>query len=350
MRYALPGSLLLHLALVGGAWLALNANPPEEETGLAAVSVSLVTLENFTTDAVDSVESSATEALVAAGAEPVEEVESVEVAEIAPPETLSVDRPQAATPPPVEVLEAEPVESLPVLSAALTPDSVPVEAPLPMLTSSLATAVEPSAVEPVASEEIASPEPVQMAALQPRSLEPTADQPLPPIPLRRPEHLRKPESKVAEVETPRETPREQPKEQPKKKPEKKPAQQAAPAGNGGQAEANVAASKASSGGKASGGTGGSAAVDKYPGQVQRALRRALRFPKGAGRARGEVQVTFVVSASGAASQIAVSRSSGHEVLDREAIATVKRAAPFPPIPDAAGRNSWTFTMPLAFTR
>lgn len=346
MRYALPGSLLLHLALVGGAWLALNANPPEEETGLAAVSVSLVTLESFTTDAVDSVESSATEALVAAGATPVEEIETVELADTAPPETMAEERPQAATPPPVETVQAEPVESLPVLSAALTPEAVPVEAPLPMVTASLATTVAASAAQPIESQDAASPEPVQLAAVEPESLEPVADQPLPPIPLKRPERLSKPDTKVAEVEEPRKTP----KKPTEKTPEKKPVQKAAPAGNGGQADANVAASKASSGGKASGGGGGSAAVDKYPGQVHRALRRALRFPKGAGRARGEVEVTFVVSASGTASQIAVSRSSGHEVLDREAIATVKRAAPFPPIPDGAGRSSWTFTMPLAFTR
>jgi protein TonB len=37
------------------------------------------------------------------------------------------------------------------------------------------------------------------------------------------------------------------------------------------------------------------------------------------------------------------------VLDKEAVATVKRAK-FPPIPAEAGRKSWTFTMPLAFTR
>jgi protein TonB len=79
------------------------------------------------------------------------------------------------------------------------------------------------------------------------------------------------------------------------------------------------------------------------------LRRALRFPKGT-RKSGEVRVQFKVAQNGRASSIRVVRSSGDKRLDAAAIATVKRAAPFPPIPPKAGRRSWTFTVPLAFRR
>jgi protein TonB len=105
-----------------------------------------------------------------------------------------------------------------------------------------------------------------------------------------------------------------------------------------------------SGGKGGGDAAGNAAVSKYPGLVQQRLRRALRFPKGAGGAQGEVQVQFVISASGGASNISVVRSSGHAVFDEAAVATVRRAAPFPPIPPAAGKSSWTMVVPLAFQR
>jgi protein TonB len=340
MRNALPASILVHVALLGGAWLALNWSPAPDETGVESVSVDIVSLEEFTSTATSTAQSSATETLVAAGAKAIEPVETTEAAE--PVETAVAEPVEAeaeATDPvetasvqaaPTEPVEVEETVSAEVLMAALTETAVPVEGLAPVSVSAIATQVTPTAPEVL--------EPIE-------ELAPVAPRPLPrpkfetKVAEAKPEP-KKPEPKKSEQEKP--TKKKPVAEQPKKT---KPVQ----AGNGGKSNADVAAS-APSGGKGASDAAGNAAVSKYPGQVQRALRRALRFPKGAGSARGEVQVTFVVSSSGAASQIAVSQSSGHAVLDKEAIATVKRAAPFPPIPEAAGRNSWTFTMPLAFTR
>lgn len=95
---------------------------------------------------------------------------------------------------------------------------------------------------------------------------------------------------------------------------------------------------------------GNAAVSNYPGQVVRRLRRALRYPAEAKRERleGEVHVSFTVSRDGGVGSIRVVRSSGSRLLDEAAVNTVRRAAPFPDIPTAAGRSSWPFTVPLAF--
>ncbi|MFY8032410.1 MAG: TonB family protein [Devosia sp.] len=343
MRNALPASILVHVALLGGAWLALNWSPAPEETGVESVSVDIVSLKEFTSTATSTARSSATETLVAAGAkalEPVETTEAAEPVETAVAEPAEPAEPEAEATDPVETASVqaaptEPVEveetvSAEVLMAALTETAVPVEGLAPGSVSAIATQVTPTAPEVL--EPIEDPAPVAPRPL-PRPKFETKVAEAKPEPKR-------PEPKKAEPEKP--TKKKPVAEQPKKT---KPVQ----AGNGGKSNADVAAS-APSGGKGASDAAGNAAVSKYPGQVQRALRRALRFPKGAGSARGEVQVTFVVSSSGAASQIAVSQSSGHAVLDKEAIATVKRAAPFPPIPEAAGRNSWTFTMPLAFTR
>ncbi len=343
MRNALPASILVHVALLGGAWLALNWSPAPDETGVESVSVDIVSLEEFTSTATSTAQSSATESLVAAGAKAIEPVETTEAAEpvetaVAEPAEL-VEAEAEATDPvetasvqaaPAEPVEVEETVSAEVLMAALTETTVPVEGLAPVSVSSIATQVTPTAPEVL--EPIEEPAPVAPRPL-PRPKFETKVAEAKPEP-------KKPEPKKSEPEEP--TKKKPVAEQPKKT---KPVQ----AGNGGKSNADVAAS-APSGGKGASDAAGNAAVSKYPGQVQRALRRALRFPKGAGSARGEVQVTFVVSSSGAASQIAVSQSSGHAVLDKEAIATVKRAAPFPPIPEAAGRNSWTFTMPLAFTR
>jgi protein TonB len=107
---------------------------------------------------------------------------------------------------------------------------------------------------------------------------------------------------------------------------------------------------ASSGAAAS--SEGNAAVSNYPGKIVRKLRRALRYPRGAGsrRLHGVAEVRFVVSAGGGVGGIHLVASSGSPVLDKAALEAVRRAAPFPPIPAEAGRSNWPFTVPLAFVR
>ncbi|MBU2190358.1 MAG: TonB family protein [Alphaproteobacteria bacterium] len=146
-----------------------------------------------------------------------------------------------------------------------------------------------------------------------------------------------------------------------KKAESKPAAKAKKAGNGGsnqtdsrrgQADGRETGQAASSskGGKSS--AAGNAALSNYPGKVANKLRRALRYPAAAKRQRlrGQVRVSFVVSAGGGVSGIRVVASSGSSILDSAAIEAVRRAAPFPAIPVGAGRSSWPFTVPLAFSR
>ena len=179
----------------------------------------------------------------------------------------------------------------------------------------------------------------------------------PPLPEQRPES-----AGHAEQEPAPQKPATRPKEvKTGKKAAAKPVSQARKAGNGGgnqtdtlrgQAdgqESGQAASK-SKGGSTS--APGNAAVSNYPGKVASRLRRALRYPAAAKRQRlrGQVRVSFVVSASGAVSSVRVVSSSGSSVLDTAALETVHRAAPFPAIPKGAGRSSWPFTVPLAFSR
>lgn len=97
---------------------------------------------------------------------------------------------------------------------------------------------------------------------------------------------------------------------------------------------------------------GNARVSNYPGKVVSKLRRSLRYPSEAKRQRlkGEVRVRFTVAQNGSVSGIRIVRSSGSSILDQAALDTVRRAAPFPRIPNEAGRSSWGFTVPLAFRR
>ena len=141
---------------------------------------------------------------------------------------------------------------------------------------------------------------------------------------------------------------------------RQPARQSAGAGGASQADtrrgdasgAATGRSAQASGQGAQASAAGNAAVSNYPGQVVSRLRRSVSYPAQARRQRisGEVHVAFTVARNGSVSGLQIVRSSGHSILDQAALQAVQRAAPFPPIPDGAGRSSWGFTVPLAFSR
>lgn len=95
---------------------------------------------------------------------------------------------------------------------------------------------------------------------------------------------------------------------------------------------------------------GNAAASNYAGKVRSKLNRAFRYPSSAKREglTGTAQVRFTVSANGSVSGVGIARSTGFPILDQAALAAVQRAAPFPKIPEGAGRSSWVFTIPLVF--
>jgi protein TonB len=57
-------------------------------------------------------------------------------------------------------------------------------------------------------------------------------------------------------------------------------------------------------------------------------------------------VSFVVRSDGDVSSVRLVRSSGSPDLDKTAVAIIRRAAPFPPIPPEADRATWAFTLPI----
>lgn len=95
---------------------------------------------------------------------------------------------------------------------------------------------------------------------------------------------------------------------------------------------------------------GNAAVSNYPGKVAAKLRRAMRAVprRTAAKASSELRIKFTVGAGGGVSGIRIARSSGSSEVDQIALALVRRAAPFPPIPEGAGRSSWAFELPIGF--
>lgn len=323
------------LALHGGAVAALLAGR-EEAVEIAGGATAVALVGDATVDA------------VAAGsdmpvAEPVDPTQTT-------PETV---RPVSQA-----IQPAEPVPAHAVPAPAAPVRAVPVDTPpVPVATAAPASPVQAaeSAVdaEIQATETIAQLEEIPLPSARPaepaRAEEPVRTAALAPQPqIERHEPLR-PRVTEPAPEKPR---REQARPEPTRK------KQAA--GNGGQNRAN--ARKGTAAGRTEGlqaeagdrsgnsRSEGNAAASNYPGKVVSKLRRALRYPAEAKRQkiRGEVHVAFTVGAGGGVSGLRVVRSSGSPVLDRAAMETVQRAAPFPPIP--GGRASWPFTVPLAFSR
>lgn len=286
-------------------------------------------------------------------AQAVRPVRNAAVEPVTPVETARVERPEQVVP-----VESSPAKDAVVDTAARTPVEI-VEPEEAVTVASVAPVEKPREVEEKPPLQSAEPvetarplESERVAALSPtdalEAIEPAPAIPdVAPVPSARPEPVRQ---AFAKPERP------EPKVEPvRKKPQRR-------AGDGGKQESTSRKGqtngrengneKASGAGDRKGGTDGNAAVSNYPGKVAAKLRRAVRGVSRAARsgAKRDVHVYFVVTASGGVGSVRVTQSSGSAELDHAALASVRRAAPFPPIPAAAGRSRWEFSVPLGLAR
>lgn len=305
MQYALPGSALVHAGLLSLFLIGFNWSDVEDAPAPAPVSVSIVALSTVATNSTQVIQSDATVTALSSGS-------AEDTIEALAPESIEPVEPQTAPVPPEELMplgsddptepsSAEPVQPLVApATVELTTDSInPIDA--------TSTPVEPR----------------QTASIDPVSVD---DFKVAPVP------------KTLSFERPS-TPTPRPLAQPPKP------RTPGPTGNSGQSQADSVASAGAPATASGDGGGGQAEVARYPSVVISKLRRALRKT---GSSRGEVVVRFTVTASGQLADVSIARSSGNSTVDQAGIATVQRAAPFPAIPSAASRNSWTFDVPLAF--
>ena len=78
----------------------------------------------------------------------------------------------------------------------------------------------------------------------------------------------------------------------------------------------------------------------------RAFAHISRYKRSQGSNVGQPRVTISLSSSGSVTSARLLNASGNEVLDREAVALVYRASPFPAPPD---NRPLTFSVPINFT-
>jgi len=80
------------------------------------------------------------------------------------------------------------------------------------------------------------------------------------------------------------------------------------------------------------------------------LQRFKRYPLGSRGASGVVMIQFVLNRAGDVIESAVTKSSGNDVLDHEALAILRRASPFPSFPAGKPGAQDTYIAPVNFAR
>jgi protein TonB len=100
------------------------------------------------------------------------------------------------------------------------------------------------------------------------------------------------------------------------------------------------------------GAGAQEELVAYARRLSSVVARQQRYPASAARLgmTGTARVRFRVQRDGSlAESPRLARSSGHEVLDAEALRMVEAAAPFAPLPESTSRPDAEFVIPVDFS-
>lgn len=253
-----------------------------------------------------------------------------------------------AEPPPAAAAaasEAPPVETTPIE----IPAEPAQEPPRPMAEAEIA----PPAMEDIPLPPDLTPPPVEVAAAPepPRPPEPQVEQPIvieppPEIPTLSAELIPPPPPPpvVQRPPLPAVQPRREPPPRPVVRRDQPPRERAArPAPPRPQSPPSTASEGRGIGERATPRT--SSPPPTYLAQVMAQLHRAK--PASAGQT-GRAIVRFSILRSGAAGAVSLASSSGNSVIDQAALAMVRRAAPFPPLPREYGPPAMPLTVPVAF--
>lgn len=93
-----------------------------------------------------------------------------------------------------------------------------------------------------------------------------------------------------------------------------------------------------------------AAKNSYSSILQGAFAKHKKYPRLAQMRgwQGIVRVRLEMSAEGAVISSVVSESSGHEILDKQALEMVRKATPLPQPPEILRNQAFTILVPVAF--
>lgn len=92
------------------------------------------------------------------------------------------------------------------------------------------------------------------------------------------------------------------------------------------------------------------ALDGYGRALSKTFSKYQRYPRLAQMRRwqGKVQVSLQIAAGGKLISASVSRSSGYEILDQQALEIIRQADPLPPVPEALQAKTFIVVVPILF--
>ena len=92
------------------------------------------------------------------------------------------------------------------------------------------------------------------------------------------------------------------------------------------------------------------AMLRYQDMVKQKIESCRRYPDWAKRQgiEGTVHLRFTILSNGQAKDIEIIHPSGFNILDKEALSTIKRAQPFPPIPPQLKTSFLTMEVSIVF--
>jgi len=93
------------------------------------------------------------------------------------------------------------------------------------------------------------------------------------------------------------------------------------------------------------------AMLRYQDMVKQRIEEVRRYPSWAKRRgiEGEVCIKFAILSKGLTQDIRIIHSSGSKVLDEEAVDTIRRASPFPPVPEEIDSSLIWMEVSIVFT-
>ena len=92
------------------------------------------------------------------------------------------------------------------------------------------------------------------------------------------------------------------------------------------------------------------ALKSYIGQIQRIIEGAKQYPESSRKAgrQGKLKVQFTILKNGEVDNVRLLTETLHPKLNQEAIAAIKRVAPFPKFPERVYKEKMTITVPFNF--
>lgn len=92
------------------------------------------------------------------------------------------------------------------------------------------------------------------------------------------------------------------------------------------------------------------AIQKYREAIKKRIEEEKRYPEFAEENgyEGKVSVRFKLFADGRVEAVKISKSSGYQILDREAVRAVTNAVPYPPMPESIKREYIIIEVPIVF--